>query len=186
MWCAKGAFVHANGAAGGEGEEEYVIFDGHQVLPLYLIEYSATPVKQPIVKPTTGVSRDLKPNPFEEEPPEPEPDRATINAANRPDPLLQKLGKAAAAGGDDKRAHEGVAKTPRVSQARRECSDSELLSALRKIRAIEEDGKPRVIGCKKIREIGACAFQPSDEDRCLESRSFVPACSDVRIWMGCV
>jgi hypothetical protein len=158
----------ANHANAGEGEEEYVIFDGHQVLPLYLIEYSATPVKQPVTKPTTGVSRDLKPNPFEEVEPEPEPEasvtstRATTQTPLSADPLLQKLAKAAGAGGGSKEAQEGVAMTPRDLQARRECTDSELLSALRKIRATEANGTEKgqtpeapSIGCKKIREIGA-------------------------------
>lgn len=163
MW--QGAL--ANHTAAGEGEEEYVIFDGHQVLPLYLIEYSATPTKQSITKPTTGVSRDLKPNPFEEVEHEPEAlstsTRATTQTAFTADSLLlHKLDVAAGDGGGTIKAQDGVAMTPRDLQARRECTDSELLSALRKIRAIEangtEDGQTLEapsIGCKKIREIGA-------------------------------
>lgn len=146
------------------------------MLPLYLIEYSATPLKQPIIKPTTGVSRDLKPNPFEEVQPdseaghrsesEPEPDSATSKTS---DPLLQKLGAAASAGGGAQGAQEApemAAVTPRNLPARRECSDSELIAALRKIRASNAGGAgegkaPGVpsIGCKKIREIGVCCVQ---------------------------
>jgi hypothetical protein len=166
----QGALTRVNGTAAGEGEEEYVIFDGHQALPLYLIEYSATPLKQPIQKPTTGVSRDLKPNPFEDVEPQPEPEpelerepkltRTQTETSQTADPLLQKLGEAG--GGGAMKVREGVAMTPRDLQARRECSDAELLSALRKIRATEGNdmGQGQTpaaapIGCKKVREIGA-------------------------------
>ena len=104
----QGALTRVNGTAAGEGEEEYVIFDGHQALPLYLIEYSAAPLKHPIQKPTTGVSRDLKPNPYENVEPEPEPEpepdnkpkhtRTNTETSRGADPLLQKLGAAAGAG----------------------------------------------------------------------------------------
>ena len=50
-----GAIARANGTASGEGEEEYVIFDGRQVLPLYLIDYTSAPLKNAsLQKPTTG------------------------------------------------------------------------------------------------------------------------------------
>lgn len=161
----QGALTRVSSTAAGEGEEEYVIFDGHQALPLYLIEYSAVPLKQPIQKPTTGVSRDLKPNPFEKVELEPEPEPELDNKpthSRSADPLLQKLGEAAGAGAAATRAQKGAAMTPRDVQARRECSDAELLSALRKIRASTGDdiGQGQTpatppIGCKKIREIGA-------------------------------
>ena len=156
-----GAFARANGGAAGEGEEEYVLFDGRQVLPLYLIDYSSTPIKQPIRKATTGVSRDLKVNPYAE--PEPEPvvvlpqpptkkggkSGAGGGEEKAPpgsrDPLLAKLGAAAAGGGQ-------APMTPR-NQGRRECTDVELRSALRKIRADEDEGEGNPGGCKKIREM---------------------------------
>ena len=146
-----GAFARANGGVAGEGEEEYVLFDGRQVLPLYLIDYSSTPVKQPIKKMPTGVSRDLEVNPYAE--PEPEPVAAPQPPTKKKkekappgsrDPLLAKLG-AAAAGGQAQ-----APLTPR-NQGRRECTDAELRSALRKIRADEDEANPG--GCKKIREM---------------------------------
>jgi hypothetical protein len=91
------------------------------------------------------------------------------------DPLLQKLGAAAAAAAAAASSAappgsgDGSAMTPRHD--RRDCTDAELLSALRKIRAAEAEAAERggggggggegaaaaPAGCKKIREIGARA-----------------------------